>query len=311
MENMKTEKVKQDIVEINQDATTEEILEFINQAPKKSNPSIDEVLNEDRSSVHVSAKELGLTKEDIAEIKEFSKDGFNDVTSYVTIDNGTDDASNELKQRIIAEKKAKEEADKKRNEEIVEGLSSDPTLSDAFYNSGNTSAISMPLADLDSVETNDEEKEIYLDAVLTAKRFELKIKGKKSNIVYHMRSKTLEEQDAIVKKVQEYASEIEHIDVTQDGKLVSIPKIAHSDPQIFVYAVKLNLIFAVTSINGKDVFGAKDYLDGKTNINDFINNGIKVFKTLPIMVLNNWINAARIFEKKENLLAKLMLTEDF
>lgn len=255
---------------INQDATAEEILDFLQDKVDTSNTSSKQTQNKE-NEVEKDVKE-NKTDVDINEIKEFS--------SEVVVNNET---SNTLSNNVDTSTPMKAS-------DLID--SRDPTMHfDKMFSNANLNEFDPFILDLSKVTLTDNEKEDYLRSVLLSERFSTMILIKnKCRITFQ--SKLLEEQKFIANCIESYAIEADPKDHNQ---------LLHTPVDVYVYALKLNIIFANPYINEKPVFSNDLTLDQK----------LKLIESFTIAKWNLLVNTARVFEKKENLLSKFILDEDF
>ena len=290
MENNKELKEKElNNTTIDQEATAEEIMAFI-QNPDSADKSI--------KSKPLSSKELGLDSKDLNTLKEiasFSSVSINDENKD-TIDK-IDSNDDTINQEEI-----------KKNLEI---LSKDPTLDFQNLFEEDKQVLKPYLKNLDEVTITDSEKERYLRCVLENTIFRTSIRSNKTGIVYKLKSKTMEEQEFISNKLREFSLEMIDDPYRKDAEGFPLKVLKHTDADFLKFITKINLIFALESINGKDVFQTQDYLSGDKSIDEFFKDALNYFTNLPDFIWLRLINVMRIFEKKENLLSTFILSEDF
>lgn len=246
----------------NQDATAEEILNFLQDKTTESN------------SVNKEEKVEETEKLDIEQLKT--------LKSEVIINNKSSNETNNSDNKDEVQLKPSDVIDSK-----------DPTMhfDKMFINLSNSNDLNPFVLDLSKVTITDDEKEDYLRAVLLSERFISSIDIKRHYKI-KFQSKLLEEQKFIANRIEAYAIEPNPNDKNQ---------LLHSPVDVYVYALKLNVILADPSINDEPVFTKDLNLEQK----------LKLIETFPVAKWNLLVNAARIFEKKENLLSKFILDEDF
>lgn len=174
-----TDKNKPEETVIDQNATAEEILNFINNKNTKEN---DKSMN------------VKLDEEDKRLVKELS-------SSIEVNEEG-------------GENKEKESANTVNQAEAIERLSTDPTINfEALFGSKPKAPETM-FVDTDKITVDEQEKEMYLRDLLENKRFELKIETKASKITTVIQSKLIDEQDYITNHLSSFALETD-----ENGKL--------------------------------------------------------------------------------------------
>ena len=251
---------------INQDATAEEILDFLQD---KTNSTSKDVISKEDNKVKTNEENI-----DVNELKEFASEiTINNETSNSPTANDAPSSNNSMKASDLID-------------------SRDPTMHfDKMFANANLNEFDPFVLDLSKVTITDSEKEEYLRSVLLSERFITSI-DVKGFYKITFQSKLLEEQKFIANHIESYAIEVDSKDRHQ---------LLHSPVDVYVYALKLNVIFANPLINEKPVFSNDLTLEQK----------LELIESFPVAKWNLLVNAARIFEKKENLLSKFILDEDF
>lgn len=267
-----TDKNKPEEIIIDQNATAEEILNFINNKNTKGTEEKNKTMN------------VKLDEEDKRLVKELS-------SSIEVNDEGSTDKNN------VNEKESVNAINK---EEAVERLSSDPTINFEALFGPKTKASETMFVDTDKITVDEQEKEIYLRSILENKRFELKLETKASKITTLIQSKLIDEQDYITNYLSKFALETD-----SNGKLM------HSTEEYFRLALKLNIIFGIRRLNNIDFFDSDKYNNNELDRDQFVEKALLKLKTMPKALWIILVNSVLVFERKENLLSKMILNEDF
>lgn len=266
-----TDKNKPEEVVIDQNATAEEILNYINK-DKAEKDSDNKTMN------------VKLDEADKQLVKELS--------SSIDINDETD--TNQSAETN------KEKAASTSREEVIKKASSDPTVNFEALFGSKPKAPEQLFVDTDKISVDEHEKELYLRSILENKRFQLTIETKVSKLKVDIQSKLIEEQDYITNYLSNFGLETD-----ENGKLL------HTTEEYFRLALKLNIIFGIKKINETDFFNYGQYESGDIDRDSFVKNALLKLKTLPKALWIILVNTVLVFEQKENLLSKMILNEDF
>ena len=178
------------------------------------------------------------------------------------------------------------------------------SINNAFNLNSADAENELALYDLHKVTITENEKENYLRSLLNNEVFKDVLKFK--DISIQICSKTMELQMYLAEKINKYANE-SYFDSSENKY-----KAKHTPVDLLKYALYLNVIFCVESVNGENIFKNElKYTLSSEQREELIKNGIKIIECMPTSMWNLLLNAVRIFDRKEFLLGKEMLSGDF
>lgn len=175
----------------------------------------------------------------------------------------------------------------------------DPTMYDDLLGKFQMSATqSHAFVDLSTITVTENEKELYLRVLLDGNTpFYTNVPIiPNRNIFIKCYSKTTKEQNFINKKITEFAAAVDENKNYKNDVVATC-----------MYALKLNAMFTCLDDFKNIVLNENSEVVNKEDFNYNMN----VIDSMPTARWNLFVNAMRIFEKKESILGEMVVTGDF
>lgn len=157
---------------------------------------------------------------------------------------------------------------------------------------------------LERVTISDTEKDIYISKLLSDSPFELDINYPKLNLTLTFRSKYVYEQEFISRYIKQAILSDKGKEMTPD--------------ELCIFVFKSNVAVMLTSLNYKPFFkvdfplyDVDSHYISYTDYVDVLNQRIATLSSINQQLWSLIIDAACIFEKKQQLLAEFVANEDF